>query len=227
MKAKIPGILRRPPAAQAGRDRQARPRRPRLHRPDRRRREGRATTTRSSRPASGPGDLPPAAQKVFDAVVIRLIAAFYPACVKEVTTVAGVSNGVPFRARGVRVLEPGWTVLYPRKDDDRKDGRAGAARVPPRRERPARAVRPAGRDHAAEALHRGQPARGDGDGRQAGRRRGSSRRRSKERGLGTPGDAGGDHRDPARRGATSPARRRRWPRPTWAATSSPWSRTGA
>ena len=68
-----------------------------------------------------PGALSPVGQKVYDAVVTRLIAAFYPACVKEVTTVAGVSNGVPFRARGVRVLEPGWTALYPRKDDDRKD----------------------------------------------------------------------------------------------------------
>jgi DNA topoisomerase-3 len=48
-----------------------------------------------------PGELPPAQHKVFDAVVTRLIAAFYPACVKEVTTVAGESNGVPFRARGV------------------------------------------------------------------------------------------------------------------------------
>jgi DNA topoisomerase-3 len=64
-----------------------------------------------------PGSLTPGAAKVFDAVVVRLIAAFYPACVKEVTTVAGESNGVPFRARGVRVLEPGWTVLYPRKPD--------------------------------------------------------------------------------------------------------------
>src|SRR3954451_3407222 len=57
-----------------------------------------------------PGDLPPPQQKVFDAVVTRLIAAFYPACVKEVTRVDGDSNGVPFRARGVRVLVPGWTV---------------------------------------------------------------------------------------------------------------------
>ena len=64
-----------------------------------------------------PGALSPIGQKVYDAVVTRLIAAFYPACVKEVTTVAGVSNGVPFRARGVRVLEPGWTALYPRSDD--------------------------------------------------------------------------------------------------------------
>jgi DNA topoisomerase-3 len=68
-----------------------------------------------------PGTLPPAAQKVFDAIVTRLIAAFYPACVKEVTTVSAESAGVPFRARGVRVVEPGWTALYPRKEDARKD----------------------------------------------------------------------------------------------------------
>jgi DNA topoisomerase-3 len=68
-----------------------------------------------------PGSLSPGSQKVYDAIVVRLIAAFYPACVKEVTTVSGESNGVPFRARGVRVLEPGWTVLYPRKDDDAKE----------------------------------------------------------------------------------------------------------
>ena len=67
-----------------------------------------------------PGALPPGSQKVFDAVVTRLIAAFYPACVKEVTTVSAVSDGVPFRARGVRVLEPGWTELYPRKADGKK-----------------------------------------------------------------------------------------------------------
>lgn len=67
-----------------------------------------------------PGGLPPPQQKVYDAIVVRLIAAFYPACVKEVTSVTGESNGVPFRARGVRILDPGWTVLYPTKDDDKK-----------------------------------------------------------------------------------------------------------
>jgi DNA topoisomerase-3 len=68
-----------------------------------------------------PGTLSPGAQKVYDAVVTRLIAAFYPACEKEVTTVSAVSNGVPFRARGVRMLEPGWTALYPRKDEKKGD----------------------------------------------------------------------------------------------------------
>ena len=41
----------------------------------------------------------------------RLIAAFYPPCLKEVTTVDGMANEVPFRARGVRVIRPGWTEL--------------------------------------------------------------------------------------------------------------------
>ena len=55
-------------------------------------------------------------QQVFDAVLVRLIAVFYPVCVKEVTTVHGESATVPFQAKGVRVKEPGWTALYPRKE---------------------------------------------------------------------------------------------------------------
>jgi DNA topoisomerase-3 len=67
-----------------------------------------------------PGPLPQPQQNVYEAVVTRLIAAFYPARVKEVTTAQGEANGVPFRARGVRIVEPGWTVLYPARDDDKK-----------------------------------------------------------------------------------------------------------
>lgn len=68
-----------------------------------------------------PGELPSAQRNVFEAVVTRLIAVFYPACRKEVTTVTGQSNDVPFRARGVRVLDPGWTVLYPARQDKKED----------------------------------------------------------------------------------------------------------
>src|SRR3954452_25198675 len=68
-----------------------------------------------------PGELPPVGQKIYDAVLTRLIAVFYPACLKDVTVADGESNAVPFRARGVRVVDPGWTVLYPRTRDDRNE----------------------------------------------------------------------------------------------------------
>ncbi len=65
-----------------------------------------------------PGSLPPASSKVFDAIVTRLIAVFFSPCIKEVTVVNATVSDVPFRARGVRIVDPGWTVLYPRKTDD-------------------------------------------------------------------------------------------------------------
>ena len=58
---------------------------------------------------------------MFEAVVTRLIAAFYPPCLKEVTSVDGTANRVPFRARGVRVVRPGWTELDRRGDKDARD----------------------------------------------------------------------------------------------------------
>ena len=58
-----------------------------------------------------PENLPSTEQRVFEAVLMRLIAAFYPPCLKEVTSVDGTANQVPFRARGVRVVQPGWTEL--------------------------------------------------------------------------------------------------------------------
>lgn len=61
------------------------------------------------------GSLGDLAQKVYDAIVIRFIAAFYPSCQKEVTVVDAAAGEIPFRARGVRVVVPGWTELYPRK----------------------------------------------------------------------------------------------------------------
>ncbi len=62
-----------------------------------------------------PTSLSGAEAKIFDAIVTRLIAAFYPPCIKLLTTIHGEVNKVPFRATGVQVLDPGWTELYPRK----------------------------------------------------------------------------------------------------------------
>jgi DNA topoisomerase-3 len=64
-------------------------------------------------------------QLVYDTIVIQFIAAFYPACRKMLTTVDGVSNEVPFQAKGTQILEPGWTALFPKKkkktDDEEEE----------------------------------------------------------------------------------------------------------
>jgi DNA topoisomerase-3 len=57
-------------------------------------------------------------QAIYDAIVTRFIAVFYPSCVKEVTTIEGNANKVPFQAKGVRILVPGWTLLYPKKSEE-------------------------------------------------------------------------------------------------------------
>jgi DNA topoisomerase-3 len=75
------------------------------------------------------GSLPPnlSAQShaVYDAILTRLIAAFYPSCVKEVTTIEGNANQKPFQAKGVRIVVPGWTVLYPKKGEKSEEGGEG------------------------------------------------------------------------------------------------------
>jgi DNA topoisomerase-3 len=63
----------------------------------------------------GPRQLNPNEQLVYDAITTQFIAAFYPVCVKNITTVDGVSNQVKFQAKGTQIIEPGWTVLFPKK----------------------------------------------------------------------------------------------------------------
>jgi DNA topoisomerase-3 len=54
-------------------------------------------------------------QLVYEAITTQFIAAFYPACLKNITTVDGVSNGVKFEAKGTQIVEPGWTALFASK----------------------------------------------------------------------------------------------------------------
>jgi len=68
-----------------------------------------------------PGGLDGRAMSVYDAIVTQFIAAFYPDCKKEITTVDGISNTVLFRAKGTRVVEPGWTRLFPRTDKKKEE----------------------------------------------------------------------------------------------------------
>ncbi len=54
---------------------------------------------------------------LYDAVVTRLIAVFYPSAVRAVTTVEAVAVEEPFRARGTVIVDPGWEVLYANAPD--------------------------------------------------------------------------------------------------------------
>lgn len=56
--------------------------------------------------------------KVFEAIVVKLIASLSPPCLKEVTTVEGKANEVPFHTKGVYVKEPGWTALYSKEKEE-------------------------------------------------------------------------------------------------------------
>ena len=69
-------------------------------------------------------------QAVFDAVATRLVQAFLGDRVQDVTTAHANSHGVPFRARGVVVTDPGWSALEqplgkPGKGRKRKTGADG------------------------------------------------------------------------------------------------------
>lgn len=60
-----------------------------------------------------PGALSGHEAKVYEAIVIRFIAAFYPPCIKQVTTVLGEVDGkVKFKTTGTIIESPGWQVLY-------------------------------------------------------------------------------------------------------------------
>lgn len=52
-------------------------------------------------------------KKVYDAILTRLIAVFYPPCVKAVTSVEAEANGEPFKTRGTVLVDAGWQALYP------------------------------------------------------------------------------------------------------------------
>jgi DNA topoisomerase-3 len=62
-----------------------------------------------------PTRLGPNDELVYDVITTQFIAAFYPVCLKQVTTVDGVANGVKFQAKGTQISAPGWTVLFPKK----------------------------------------------------------------------------------------------------------------
>jgi len=61
-------------------------------------------------------------QLVYDAITTQFIAAFYPVCLKNITTVDGTSNKIKFEAKGTQIVHPGWTALFPQKTKAAEDG---------------------------------------------------------------------------------------------------------
>ncbi|MEI7995805.1 MAG: DNA topoisomerase, partial [Methylococcaceae bacterium] len=59
-----------------------------------------------------PGSLANDEAKVYEAVVLRFIASFYPSCVKQITTVLGETRKIKFKTTGTIIESPGWQVLY-------------------------------------------------------------------------------------------------------------------
>ncbi len=67
-----------------------------------------------------PHHLTPKDQIVYDAITTQFIAAFYPLCLKNITTVNGACNNVRFQAKGTQIKQPGWTALFPNKNKKKR-----------------------------------------------------------------------------------------------------------
>ena len=57
-------------------------------------------------------------RKVYDLVVRRFIAAFYPDCEISTTTVLGKVDKVDFKVTGKQILKPGWRVVFGAEQSD-------------------------------------------------------------------------------------------------------------
>lgn len=57
-------------------------------------------------------------KKLYHLIAIRFIAAFYPDCLFEQTTVTGHAGDYAFKATGKVINDQGWRVLYPSKNDN-------------------------------------------------------------------------------------------------------------
>ncbi|MDL2257304.1 DNA topoisomerase 3 [Bacteroidales bacterium OttesenSCG-928-I14] len=59
-------------------------------------------------------------RKVYDLIVRRFIAAFYPNCKIATTTVLGEAAEVEFKVTGKQILEPGWRVVFEKQANENK-----------------------------------------------------------------------------------------------------------
>lgn len=82
-----------------------------------------------------PGKLQGDEARLYEAVVRRFVAGFFPPCMKDLTTVRATVVDAPFLAKGAVVTNPGWQQLYPhmlerKKKSDSEDGNEDDAVLP-------------------------------------------------------------------------------------------------
>ena len=66
-------------------------------------------------------------RNVYDLIVQRFVAVFYPDCRFATTTVDGEAAGIPFGASGKVIVEEGWRVLFPKANAAREGGANAAS----------------------------------------------------------------------------------------------------
>ena len=65
-----------------------------------------------------PRELTNMEKTVYDLIVRRFIAAFYPDCKFSTTTVTGEADSIEFKATGKQILEQGWRVVFTKEQQD-------------------------------------------------------------------------------------------------------------
>ncbi|MCC6702422.1 MAG: DNA topoisomerase 3 [Fluviicola sp.] len=60
-------------------------------------------------------------QQIYDMIVRRFIAAFYPECKISTTTVMAKVGQIEFKATGKQIIEPGWRVVWEETNDSEGD----------------------------------------------------------------------------------------------------------
>ena len=150
-----------------------------------------------------PGHLSEVEAKLYDLVVKRFLAVFFPAAEYLVTTRITRVESHAFKTEGKVLVEPGWLAIYGREAVEEQ---ASLVKVETGRARADGADRVGAAGHAAAAaLHRSDAADGDGRRRQADRRRRAARRDGRQ-GPRHARHAGADHREPDRPALHGPRR---------------------
>jgi len=61
--------------------------------------------------------------QVYDLIVRRFLAAFYPDCIISKTEVVGLADKTEFKATGKQILEPGWRTVYTEDKEEKESGK--------------------------------------------------------------------------------------------------------